>query len=1314
MYKKKLYRTQGMLPLQGGYAQQVMPGLTRYHGNLHSSGGIMRDSQSEVEDGETEMMVNTPDGNSTPYIFSTYINMDGTKNYDPNKKTVADASVEIAQSGGSQEDINALARFQEKAAGRSGAKVAKRGGCLPRNKKWLGGVVKYQETGTVDNTGMASPVQDQISISNQSEYDGVLTAEPVMPSVNNIYGENLPGQMKWQLMLDYMDLADKSDDELYIMSQGAGSTGFTVVTDEMGQQSMVRSNVAALDLLRAQREEGIRLSTTFPEFNIGGDYNEDMVNTMTILPTVHHDPVRAPWSARESKLSKKIHLALDVAGATEPFGFVADLVNSAYYGIQGLSKFNVKTVFDKELRENIGLGGTKFKELMGWSAASLAFATPIIGTYGTGAKWVGKGADAVMDMRKMIDKNNDKIKLLKTKLNGVDAGSKLGIQLTEQIADIEKANGHLNKLHYGGKVITKSEWKNLSKTYKGGEQMKLFDDDLFKVGDDAAEVGADATKGAKGADEIPASPVVNVADDVPPVDPSGGGRFKWFTDKFKSLKYANPKNWTKAGVKKGGKWTAKQAMWWLVAAYGIKYGVKLYNHYSGKDEELMQDIIDTLESKGFEEGETIEGAEDFANSEILKEAKERNAARMFYQQKQKEDPTAFLDRDGKQMTWDQYADSMYTVNENIKWNQLLEEWNQGNFIHDMPEPSPIQKNYQTTGFVDTKDASKTYAKNWNVTNRQALRLLNQMGYNPTDTIMSSSLTGPGGDSALRTDNEFQVYNYMTELYPEIIGSDGTYNMDLLNQKMKEHDYKDEFGNVKNYERFNIGNRKLHLAKLIKKAGGKVPPIKYQATGYVHRYDPSKWSSFRDVMGGLGYEFYGDPQDPGTPGVKKSQPEVGNTGTFGENYWSTDSGMEGFYTANQGVLNEMGIMNADDFDPSNPDHTGMFQHKYTMALSSLWNDHKEEFEAAGLTEEDIMNFGFEGEFATQTEDGQVISRTYTPYDDKKVNQLDAEFGGYTGGSQGWFMPVVENNNEEVVLDPISCPPCNGVIPERDANGNCPPCNEGDPNDGDVPDDTQNNPPPTCPCDPSIPADSPDCICNQNENIHYNKPRNLSWMLPVIGGLAQFPAVIKGLQDKPHYVTPMIRPGQKLNYADYNNQIIANRRDMNTVNQFIENTAAGPAKIAMMMANQNRSREKESSIRAEERNVNRQIQNLETQANVEISNQNARDILEAERLNRAEDRTVFENKVAAWEQFGKNMGTFTGDAMKFLTDQRIADAIAGETGINDANRFFRANPDFVVNGQITEEGQKAYEHHQQQRRNRWNWLLGNRQQQYGTYS
>ena len=1279
MHKKNLYRTKGTVPLKGGYAQQLMPGLTRYHGNLHSSGGIMRDSESEVEDGETEMVVNTSDGKSTPYIFSTYINMDGTKNYDSNKKTVADASVEIAKSGGSQEDINALARFQEKVAGRSGGKIAKKGGILPMHKKWLGGVIKYQEEGAVNDGQQVTGEENTMYYT-----EPVITGEPEVPSVNNIYGKNLPGTAKWKLMLDYMTLADKSDDELWIMSQGAGSTGFTTVSDEMGNSRLVRSNTAALTLLQQQREEGIRLTTEFPEFKIDSPFNEDVVEQMTILNTMNLEEDHFYYN-KESKLSKKIHLALDVAGATEPFGFVADLVNSAYYGVQGLSKFNVKTIFNKELRDEVGLGGSKFKEMMGYAALSGVAAVPLIGQYGTGAKWIGKGADAILDARLMITKNEEKIKLLKTKLNNVNPNSKAAIQFSEQIADIEKANVHLNKLHYGGKTITKTEWKSWGLT------------------DDVVDV-------SKGADEV--SDATKVVDDIPKETPKKG-RFKWFKDKFgvsnivNKTKYANPKNWTPGGIKAAGKWTVKQAVGTLIFYYGAKAAIKIYEEYAEKEE--LEAIIDELHEGGFDPDQTIEGAEDFSNSTILENARKRTEAKKLFNQMSTQDPNAFLKRDGKQMTWTEYSDSLKTEYPNIAWNEVLEHLNQGTLIHDQPKNSDIfnrtggavsPTKYQETGFVDIKDASKKYAQNWGVKNKQALRLLNQMGYNTTDTIMSSSHTGPGGDSSLRTDNEFQVYNYMTNLYPEIIGSDGTYNMNLLNEKMKEHGYKDQFGNIQNYERFNIGNKKLHLAKLFKKAGGKVNPTLYQSTGTIDRYDSNKWDAFQTVMGDLGYTFAGQQQDPGVSGVLTQQPQVGTTGTYGEDYWSTDEGMEGFYTANKQILNEMGIMSAEDFDPSNPDHTGLFQHKYNTALENLWADHQSEFEAAGLTKEDLINFGFEGTYGQERDaSGDITSRTYTPYDTSKVNQLDAHFGGYTGGSQGWFKsivsddPIVEEPWEQDVLPGMYDPDINQYNPEL-----------VDTIDADPNDEYQWG---------TNPINDPNQPGNTNY-IGYNKPRNLSWMLPVIGALSQFPSVIKGMQDKPHYVTPSLRPGSKLNYADYNNQITANRRDMNTVNQFIENTAAGPAKIAMMMANQNRSREKESAIRAEERNVNRTIQNTETAANMEIANQNARDILEAERLNKAEDRTVFENKVAALEQFGKNMGTFTSDAMKFMTDNRIADAIAGETGIMEANRFFKSNPNFVVDGQITEEGQLAYQQHLQQRQNRFKWLLGNRQQQYGTYS
>jgi len=148
----------------------------------------------------------------------------------------------------------------------------------------------------------------------------------------------------------------------------------------------------------------------------------------------------------------------------------------------------------------------------------------------------------------------------------------------------------------------------------------------------------------------------------------------------------------------------------------------------------------------------------------------------------------------------------------------------------------------------------------------------------------------------------------------------------------------------------------------------------------------------------------------------------------------------------------------------------------------------------------------------------------------------------------------------------------------------------------------------------------------------------------------------------------------------------------------------------MANQSKARENEARIHAEGRNVNQQIQNTETAANVQIGDTNANAIAKAQELNQKEARAVFENKVKAWDAFGDRVSTLTTDAMKFIADNRIAKAIEGDSGVMDANRFFAANPQFVVDGQITDEGQQAYMIETERRRNRYNWLLGDRSQQY----
>ena len=129
----------GVEPLPGGVAAAI-PGsdAVEFMGNKHnesgmgSDSGIMVDANTEVEDGETMDKVTMNHGGKRDYFFSSYLKKGG--------KSYADMHKNILAMGGSQEDINMLARMQEKAAGRNPNQVAK-----------LGGVVEY-DTGGVNRT----------------------------------------------------------------------------------------------------------------------------------------------------------------------------------------------------------------------------------------------------------------------------------------------------------------------------------------------------------------------------------------------------------------------------------------------------------------------------------------------------------------------------------------------------------------------------------------------------------------------------------------------------------------------------------------------------------------------------------------------------------------------------------------------------------------------------------------------------------------------------------------------------------------------------------------------------------------------------------------------------------------------------------------------------------------------------------------------------------------------------------------------------------------------------------------------------------
>ena len=119
----------GAVDLPGGSVEPI-PGsdAVEFKGQTHDEGGIMMDPQTEVEDGETmDQVTMAKKGGKRDYFFSSYLKKGGV--------SFADMHKQILQMGGSQEDIDALAKEQEKAAGRNPDTVkAKHGGAKTLNK----------------------------------------------------------------------------------------------------------------------------------------------------------------------------------------------------------------------------------------------------------------------------------------------------------------------------------------------------------------------------------------------------------------------------------------------------------------------------------------------------------------------------------------------------------------------------------------------------------------------------------------------------------------------------------------------------------------------------------------------------------------------------------------------------------------------------------------------------------------------------------------------------------------------------------------------------------------------------------------------------------------------------------------------------------------------------------------------------------------------------------------------------------------------------------------------------------------------------
>jgi hypothetical protein len=96
----------------GSYMKPLAGGAIEFMGPKHSKGGIMLDAQTEVEGGETMDKVDMKNGGPGDYIFSDFLKV--------GKKTFAQRHKEMLERGGTQADIQKLAKMQEEVAKREG------------------------------------------------------------------------------------------------------------------------------------------------------------------------------------------------------------------------------------------------------------------------------------------------------------------------------------------------------------------------------------------------------------------------------------------------------------------------------------------------------------------------------------------------------------------------------------------------------------------------------------------------------------------------------------------------------------------------------------------------------------------------------------------------------------------------------------------------------------------------------------------------------------------------------------------------------------------------------------------------------------------------------------------------------------------------------------------------------------------------------------------------------------------------------------------------------------------------------------------
>ena len=465
-----------------------------------------------------------------------------------------------------------------------------------------------------------------------------------------------------------------------------------------------------------------------------------------------------------------------------------------------------------------------------------------------------------------------------------------------------------------------------------------------------------------------------------------------------------------------------------------------------------------------------------------------------------------------------------------------------------------------------------------------------------------------------------------------------------------------------------------------KTGGILAPQKFKAGGRIPK--------MYQTSGPL--EYIGDADNPNIPvsdaDIKRRQKSI--NAVYGDNnytFYSDDEGLTSWlegdtwmqdWMANQdpAMLNQFGITDeASAYDKlfGAPITVQDWQGNDIVGYQGVLDWQKQ----AGLHEDALAGEQFWG----YNKAAPIISDDTACDCPDGVNKGTLVDGVCTG------CPEVENRNTQ----PCPCDP-NLTINDVACD-----CSE----EGDCPDGTEDL---GCGCGNPAPVDG-ECVegnveINTGGGTNYTPGRGwrgqgLEWLAPIIGGLAQLKPTKFAESITPQTANVMPMGGSKLQRFSYNDLLEGNRQDSIAIQRQIDNMQGGPGNIVNKMKVLAEQRKNEQKIKAGETRANTEVVNQEAQLNQKAAETNALNFLRANVFNAEQRHAINELQLKAKDARAERIAGMAGDIMKYAAETRLTNAYDGGTGINAANRFFRNNPQYIVNGQVTQEGLNEYERHQQ---------------------